>query len=224
MNNRLWDVLSILGLLATCGVAAAVLMIFGNPNSSLNLFPPPTEIPTVQIPTATPTRYQLPPTWTPTSDFQVTATLANTQTPVPTSTSFTVDTFTPTSTFTNTPTETPEATMTYTPGTDQAQELSQSPADGAALSPGADFDLRWEIKNIGTNDWSSDYDYYYKSGVEGSGADTYDFPSAVNDGDKVTIIIDMVAPSSSGSYSTTWALRNDDGETFKTLTFTFSVK
>ena len=224
MNNRLWDVLSILGLLATCGVAAVVLMIFNNPNSGFNFFPPPTEIPTVEIPTSTPTRFQLPPTWTATPDFETTITLASSQTPLPTRTSFTLPTFTSTATFTNTPSETPVATLTFTPGKDQAQEISQSPVDGTALNPGTDFDLRWEVKNIGTNDWNTNYYYEYQSGVEGSGPNSYHISEEVNDGETITLIVDMVAPSSSGSYTSTWALKTDDGDIIKTLIFVFSVK
>jgi hypothetical protein len=224
MNNRFWDVLSILGLLATCGVAAVVLMIFSDPNSSFNLFPPPTEIPTVVLPSATATRLQMPPTWTPTANFIDTPTRAATRTPLPSSTSFVLASFTPSNTITNTPTETPQATMTYTPGSDQVQEISQSPVDGVVLSPGADFDLRWEVKNIGTNDWNPNYYYEYQSGVEGSGPKSYNLSKRVDDGEKITLIVDMIAPSSSGSYTSTWVLKNDSGHALKTLIFAFSVQ
>ena len=224
MKIKLWDVLSILGLLATCGVAAVVLSIFNNPNSTFNFFPPPTEIPTVDIPTATPTKLKMPATWTPTNNFQITATLAETQTPLPSSTSFVLPSYTPSNTVTNTPTDTPEATMTYTPGSDQVQEIGQTPQDGVILSPGEDFDLRWEVKNIGTNDWNTDYYYEYQSGVEGSGPSSYKLKEAVDDGDTITLIVDMLAPSSSGSYKSTWVLKNDDGDVMKTLIFAFSVQ
>lgn len=224
MKNRMWDVLSILGLLATCGVAAMILMIFSNPTSAFNLFPPPTEIPKVIIPTTTPTRLQMPATWTPTSNFQASVTLAASQTPLPSSTSFVLPTFTPSNTITNTPTDTPEATMTYTPGSDQVQEISQSPVDGAVLSPGADFDLRWEVKNIGTNDWNTNYYYEYQSGVESSGSSSYNLKETVDDGETIALIIDMIAPSDKGNYQSTWVLKNDNGDAIKTLIFAFSVQ
>jgi hypothetical protein len=59
-------VLTVLTLLATLGAAAVFLNIFLNPNSSLNLFPPPTIPAELKLPTLTPTpRGVLPPTWTP---------------------------------------------------------------------------------------------------------------------------------------------------------------
>jgi hypothetical protein len=176
------------------------------------------------IPTATPTKLKMPSTWTPTSNFQVTATLAASQTPLPSSTSFVLPTYTPSNTLTNTPTDTPVPTMTYTPGSDQVQEIGQTPPDGAKLERGQDFDLRWEVKNIGTNDWNTNYYYEYQSGVEGSKADSYHLREEVDDGDKTTLIVDMIAPSSEGNYKTTWALKNDDGDTIKTLIFAFSVQ
>lgn len=62
-----WNILSVLVLITTLCVGGAFLMIFLNPQSNLNPFPPPT-LP-VLVPTSTPTptlRALLPPTWTPT--------------------------------------------------------------------------------------------------------------------------------------------------------------
>ena len=224
MKIKLWDVLSILGLISTLCIGAIVLMVFVNPNSGLNPFPPFTAIPTVAIPTSTPTLLQLPPTWTLTPEINEAATLAPTQTPFPTNTSFVLPTYTPSNTVTNTPTDTPVATFTFTPGHDQAQEISQSPEDGTALSPGADLDLKWEVKNTGTNDWNTDYYYEYQSGVKGSGAESYNIPEYADTGETIRLIVDFIAPTDKGTYSTTWALKNNDGDTFKTFTFTFSVK
>ncbi|MBI9049462.1 MAG: hypothetical protein JEZ00_08580 [Anaerolineaceae bacterium] len=224
MKSSFWDVLSVLGLLSTCAVAAVMFMIFTNPTSSLNMFPPPTEIPQVIIPSSTATLLKLPPTWTSTPDFQATSTLAATQTPNPSSTSFVLPTFTTTSTPSRTPTITLEATMTYTPGEDQAQEISQSPVDGSSMNTGNDFDLRWEVKNIGTNDWNTGYYYEYQSGVKGSGPESYNLSESVDDGETITLIVDMVAPYDAGNYSSTWVLKNNDGDAIKTLILVFSVK
>ena len=84
MKLNAWDILSVLVLIAAIIVVAVVLAIFANPNSSLNPFPPPTQIPTIFIPTPTATDVRLPPTWTPTP--VISATPRPTGTPFPTRT------------------------------------------------------------------------------------------------------------------------------------------
>jgi hypothetical protein len=109
-----WNLLTVLVLVMTCCVGLVTVVIYLDPYSSLNLFPPPTPIQAVQVPTLTPTPLQiLPPTWTP----------SPTITPRPTLT----PTFTPTST----PTEAPTATEVPTP-TPLPPEMVQY-----ALSPGS---------------------------------------------------------------------------------------
>ena len=61
-----WDILTILVLLAAIGLVVFFARIFIDPQSELNPFPPPTMVPTVDIPTSTPTFLSLPATWTPT--------------------------------------------------------------------------------------------------------------------------------------------------------------
>lgn len=96
--TALWNLLTVLVLLMTCCVALVVVVIYLDPYTSLNLFPPPTPIQAAQMPTLTPTPLKiLPPTWT-----------ANpTNTPRPT--------ITPTFTSTSTPTTPPTATEIPTP-------------------------------------------------------------------------------------------------------------
>ncbi len=81
---KIWDVLSILVLIATFIVIFVVFTIFSDPSSSLNPFPPATLIPTIDIPTSTPTLVELPPTWTPMP--QITLTPRPTWTLIPTAT------------------------------------------------------------------------------------------------------------------------------------------
>lgn len=93
-----WSLLTILILLMVVCVVAGFLVIFTNPYSALNPFPPPTLPARAMLPSATPTNavLPLPPTWTPTSS------------PVP------LPTDTPTPTWTLPPTPTP-ITLTPTP-------------------------------------------------------------------------------------------------------------
>jgi hypothetical protein len=93
-----WSILAILFLLMVVCVVAVFAIIFTNPYSSLNPFPPPTLPARAQLPSATPTNVviPLPPTWTATSS------------PVP------IPSDTPTPTWTLPPTPTP-ITLTPTP-------------------------------------------------------------------------------------------------------------
>jgi hypothetical protein len=100
----LWSILTIIVLLGIVGVSCVFFLIFTNPYSFLNPFPPPTLPPPPALPTETPTNpvITLPPSWTPTNTPvftptdtpQPTATLPPTPTPI---------TLTPTPTDTPTP-------------------------------------------------------------------------------------------------------------------------
>jgi hypothetical protein len=76
--------MTVLMLLSVVCVAGVFLIIFTNPYSALNPFPPPTMPALAHLPTETPTDvvFAMPATWTPTSTVQPSATL----TPTPTET------------------------------------------------------------------------------------------------------------------------------------------
>lgn len=141
-------------------------------------------------------------------------------------------TYTPTPvTPTATPTETerviyPTFTPTYYP--DRAELVSQSPADGKNISPGLGFDLVFEIKNTGDRTWNTNFYLKYVSGVTGEThageAVTLRYlPHSVNPGETVNITIDMIAPLTAGTYSSNWALINDDGTAILSPNFVFFV-
>jgi hypothetical protein len=85
---NIWDMLSVLVLLATLGIGAYFVFVFVNPATAFN--PLPSKIPTPFLfPTATITPLQLAPTWTPTFiDQTETPTLAPTITLEPSATGF----------------------------------------------------------------------------------------------------------------------------------------
>ena len=85
-GGAFWDMLSILLIIAMAIVVIVFIVIYQNPYSTLNPYPPLPELPTLFIPTSTATPRSMPGTWTPT----VTLTLTNTVTTTPTAT------FTPT--------------------------------------------------------------------------------------------------------------------------------
>jgi hypothetical protein len=67
-SAKIWNILTLLTLAALLCVLSYFTIIFLNPNSSLNPFPPPTVNPALLPPTVTVTpRHTLVPTWTPTT-------------------------------------------------------------------------------------------------------------------------------------------------------------
>jgi len=99
VSALVWNTLTVVVLLAAVCVALVVLMLFVNPSSAFNPFPPPTLPVAISLPTITPTpRSVLPPTWTPLPTDLPTATYTPrpTSTPAPTETPFSL--FTPTNT------------------------------------------------------------------------------------------------------------------------------
>lgn len=83
ISPTLWNCLTVVTLLTVICVVGVFFMIFINPSSGLNPFPPATLPVAIALPTITPTpRQVLPPTWTPT----VTSIPTQTNTPRPTST------------------------------------------------------------------------------------------------------------------------------------------
>ena len=80
----LWNLLTLLVLAATLGVAGLIGWVYIHPTSSLNPFPPPTMPALAVLPTSAPTDTPLPPTATSTPTPSPTAT--QTPTPPPTAT------------------------------------------------------------------------------------------------------------------------------------------
>jgi len=79
-----WNILTILMLVAILCVISVFFLIFVDPNSDLNPFPPPTLFPSMAVPTITVTpRFTLVPSWTPTNALeQITNTPGPTHTPL----------------------------------------------------------------------------------------------------------------------------------------------
>ena len=65
MKHSIWDILSTIFTAAGLVMASAFLIIYNDPSSGLNPFPPPTKAATVHVPTLTPSFIALPAVWTP---------------------------------------------------------------------------------------------------------------------------------------------------------------
>ena len=65
VKNAFWNALSLIVFMSIIGVIAFFTLIFLNPYTNLNPFPPPTLPAALNLPTFTPTYAQFPATWTP---------------------------------------------------------------------------------------------------------------------------------------------------------------
>ena len=153
---------------------------------------------------AKPTETPVPPTAT----LIPTETLTSTM--VPTSTTayvYVAPVVYPTST-PGTVTVTSTATTAATASEYACSLSSQSISDYTEFAPGEDFDASWTVTNTGSEDWdASQIDYRYVSGTETYKYNSvYDFSSSVESGDSITIVVDMVAPSSEASYESYWGV------------------
>ncbi len=152
-----------------------------------------------------------------------TSTLAFTDTPVPTDTA--VPVVLPTSTPTRAPTI-PYPTITSTPGAFACAVTATSISYGKQMSPGNDFDGSWTFKNIGTSIWDPhEVDFAYVSGTKfQKNTDRMDLPEATGPGESVTVVVDMLAPTTDGVYTTTWALTGQGGANWCQVTMYIEVK
>lgn len=148
----------------------------------------------------------------------------------PTNTEMPTLSFTPTLVQIFTPTSVPSTISsgsfpTFTPTfyPDQAQLIAKNIPNGKTFPTNAEFDIVWTVKNTGTRAWTTDYYIKYSVGVAGSDATIYHISGPVAIGGKVDLRVDMLAPSTPGNYTTTWSLINNDGTTFYTLYYSFTV-
>lgn len=158
----------------------------------------------------------------------VTAAIAETQAVLPTNT--------PSPTFMLTATENPTATPVSASPTPTAQDAAPpsvpqvpQPAscdnaifvsdvtipDGTDLEPGSVFTKTWRLQNTGTCTWDSAYSFVYTSGdLMDASSSTSLVDEAVDPGESVDISVDMVAPSTAGSYTGYWQMQNASGVLF----------
>jgi hypothetical protein len=141
-------------------------------------------------------------------------------TPEPTAT----ETHTPTPTETATPTATESPTVTQTqavnvvvPGPATQANLCDSAVfvsdvtipDGTVLASGATFTKTWRLKNSGACTWSADYSLVFVNGNRMEGISPQKLEGkTVAPGQSVDISINMIAPTTAGSYKGYWQMQN----------------
>ena len=87
--------------------------------------------------------------------------------------------------------------------------LEQTPKIGTLLKPWEDFDARWTIKNKSAYTWTiTSTKLSYANGTRmHKYEDSYNIKNYVRPGDEIELIVDMLAPSEPGRYTTSWVLR-----------------
>ncbi len=207
MGLKLILVIIITAILAGCGSAATTVAPTMQSTSDQQATLDSLRTQVAQTVIANPTL--VPPTETPvleTNTPTVTSTPTSTVTPLATSTPLP-----PTLTPTRTPvpwTSTPVYTATSTAL--NCTITSVSPASTDKIKKGSDFDGQWVVKNTGTETWiHTEVDIKYISGtkMQKAGEDILDMKNDVAHDASYTVIVDMVAPSTAGTYTATWALQ-----------------
>ena len=116
----------------------------------------------------------------------------------------------------STPTIVTPAQSTQT-GRDAATFIKETYPDYSVLTPGEKFIKTWDIKNIGTSTWNTNYvlvvDAVTQNDSLGSPKEIH-FPQETPPGSTITLSVPLAAPTASGTYSVYWKLKNDRGESF----------
>lgn len=134
-------------------------------------------------------------------------------TAIPTATAFPTNTAVP-----PLPTLKPTIAITATPSNYSCGIVSVAPAYETKFDLGYDFDAHFVVKNTGLKTWDlGETDYYYIEGDKIQKKDIYDVTTAIKSGESVDLVVDMLAPSKVGTYTTTWGLRTN-GKTLCTFT------
>ena len=106
----------------------------------------------------------------------------------------------------------------------ECELISFSPEFNAVYRPNVDFDARWNIKNIGTEEWvTTDIDFIHIHGPKmHTGPDIVDLEHNLKPGESNVILMDMYAPKTPGIHQDMWVLSHA-GETFCIVTVTIEV-
>ncbi len=85
--------------------------------------------------------------------------------------------------------------------------------DNTIVAPGEEIAKTWSIRNTGTCAWTLTYKLKFVSGSQMSGK-SIAVGESVAPGKSVEISVNMVAPSTTGTYTGYWQMSNDSGTLF----------
>ena len=104
---------------------------------------------------------------------------------------------------------------TATSNCDSAQFVADvSYPDNTPVPAGTVFNKIWRLKNTGTCTWTPSYAIVFSSGEQMGGPTTQALTGNVNPGETYDVSIVLTAPSTAGTHTGYWILRNASGITF----------
>ncbi|MGA9193005.1 MAG: NBR1-Ig-like domain-containing protein [Anaerolineales bacterium] len=86
--------------------------------------------------------------------------------------------------------------------------------DNTELDGGESFVKTWRLQNVGTCVWSTAYNLVFIGGTRMGAPSLVPLPTHVNPQGTVDLAVDMIAPSTSGTYQGFWKLTNAKGDYF----------
>ena len=123
------------------------------------------------------------------------------------------------------PTQEPTATSTQATAAatedlkDLAMWVAQTVQDDTIFAPGQEFNMTWQVKNVGTSTWTAEYRLRYYSGNPFGATKEVALGKDVKPGETVDINVAMKAPAQPGDYRSDWVLSNKDLRNFKEPVF-----
>jgi hypothetical protein len=122
----------------------------------------------------------------------------------------------PTASLTRTPSlRTPTPTEDQEPCTDVANyggDIDITYPDGTEVFPGASIEKIWRIRNGGTCTWNPEYKLVFDHGDQMSGPSLHTLQVSVDPNDSVDLSMDLIVPTTPGTYQGFWKLRNGQGD------------
>ncbi len=113
------------------------------------------------------------------------------------------------------PTQTTATTPVPPGGSDRAVFVADvTIPDKTVVNPGASFTKTWKLQNAGTSTWTSDYSLAFSSGDKLGDITSVDLAQSVAPGAQIDVSVNMVAPTSAGSYQSNWKMKNAAGQFF----------
>jgi len=87
--------------------------------------------------------------------------------------------------------------------------------DGTQFTAGSTFTKTWQIQNIGTTTWSTQYKLVFVDGLTGANNTlSIDLPKEVKPGELIELSVNFIAPANYGSYNSWWRMLNSNGAIF----------
>jgi len=114
-------------------------------------------------------------------------------------------------------------------GGNDATLVSQTIPDGTIVNPGQTFTKTWTLRNTGTTTWTpgdpSGFDYSFNrvGRDEIGGTDGMLLANPVAPNGQVTLIADLVAPTTPGTYTSYWSMQSTLGNFGETVHVTITV-